>query len=355
MRYLASILVLLVLVDPAAAQFAHHPFAVGANEGAVGHQTGLGAWLIGQESRFYTGLTRAVHEVRGSPQGLLFLLGLSFAYGVFHAAGPGHGKAVIASYMVSNEVALRRGLLIALAAALLQGLVATTLVTIAAFVFNATALRMTAAAQAIEIAGYVGIVGLGLMLVWRKGWALMLALRPLPVVATSRLALASVAVSPPMALRLGPRPSPSRFFADSGDDACRSADESCDCGRMHMPDPALFGGQRFDRKAAALAIVTAGARPCSGAILVLVFTLSQGLYLAGVASTFAMALGTALTTAGLATLAVFAKDAAMRIAGGRAGNAMLIGRMVECAAALCVLAVGLALLVASLSGVASGA
>ena len=120
------------------------------------------------ESRFYLQLTHAVRLAKESSGGLLGLIALSFGYGVFHAAGPGHGKAVLTSYMVSNEVALRRGLVIALLAALLQGFVATAIVGIAALVFDATASTMTAASQAIELASYLGIVALGLVLVWRK-------------------------------------------------------------------------------------------------------------------------------------------------------------------------------------------
>ena len=335
------------------AQIVHHPFAVGASEGAVGQQNALGAWILAQESRFYLALTHAVRATRDGPGAALGLIGLSFGYGVFHAASPGHGKAVITSYMVSNEVALRRGLVIALLAALLQGLVATIIVAIAAFVFNATAPLMTAASQAIELASYLGIIALGLLLVWRKGSALLAATQALPAPApfvfasgASLLGASYASGSGAMAL-----PSVSRFFADDG----RSHSPDCDCGHAHMPDPALLDGKSFDWKAAGLAFVTAGARPCSGAILVLVFALAQGIFLAGVAATFAMALGTALTTGALATAAVFAKDAAMRLSGAGAPRAILIGRLVEFAAAACVLLFGIALLAVSLSGVHTGA
>ena len=70
------------------------------------------------------------------------LIGVGFVYGVAHAAGPGHGKAVIASYMMANDAALRRGIVLALLAALLQGAVAVAIVGVAAVVFNATAARM---------------------------------------------------------------------------------------------------------------------------------------------------------------------------------------------------------------------
>jgi nickel/cobalt exporter len=334
---------LIAMDGTALAQIVHHPFAVGASEGAVGHQNALGAWILGQESRFYLALTHAVRAAKAGPGAAFGLIGLSFGYGIFHAAGPGHGKAVITSYMVSNEVALRRGLVIALLAAVLQGLVATTLVGIAAFVFDATAPTMTAASQTIELASYLGIVALGLLLVWRKGRALAAAA---VVRAPAGLVFAASALAPG-----GDRTLPrGRFFADDG----LSHPRDCDCGHSHMPDPALLGGKGFDWKAAGIAVFTAGARPCSGAILVLVFALAQGIFVAGVAATFAMALGTAMTTGALAIAAVFAKDTAMRLSGAGSSRALLVGRLVEFAAAACVLLFGVALLAAALSGVHAG-
>lgn len=335
-------LLALVLTDAAAlAQLAHHPFAIGANEGGVGRQSGVGAWILGQESHFYRELTAAVRAVRESKAAAAGLIGISLAYGVFHAAGPGHGKAVVASYMVSNEVALRRGLFIAFLAALLQGAVAVALVGSATLVFNATAQRMTAAAEMLEFLSYCGIVALGLALVWRKGRAFVAALRPAPV---SSLLLASADGS--LAFDSPLMPGTSRFTVDDGAEAHVHGP---DCGHFHMPDPSALGDPRFDWKAAGVTIVTAGARPCSGAILVLVFAAAQGLFWAGVAATFAMALGTAITTGALAVLAVFAKDVAVRFSGNRRG--VLAGRLVELVAAACVLAFGIALLAADLAGV----
>ena len=338
-------LVVALAAHPATAQIAHHPFAIGANEGGVGRQSGFGAWIIGWESYFYLQLTGAVRAAKAG-DGAWLLVALSFAYGIFHAAGPGHGKAVITSYMVSNEVALRRGLAISLAAAVLQGLVATALVGIAAYVFDATAPRMTAAAQTIELLSYLGIVALGLVLVWRKGRALAALWSPAP--AEPAMMLAGTGPGPgfgTVALRSA-IPS-GRFVADDGLSHVHGAD--CGCGGAHMPDPTLLGGKRFDWKAAGVAVVTAGARPCSGAILVLVFALSQGIFVAGVAATFAMALGTAITTGALAACAVFAKGLAMRLSGGP--RAVLVGRLVEFGAAAGVLLFGLVLLGAAFSGV----
>lgn len=361
MRNLLPTAILLILTaHPAAAQLAHHPFAVGASEGAVGHQNALGAWLLGMESHFYLQLTQAVRLTKESATGFVTLVGLSFAYGVFHAAGPGHGKAVLTSYMVSNEVALRRGLVIALAAAILQALVATAVVGIAALVFNATAPTMTAASQAIELTSYVGIIVLGLALTWRKGRALAAALprrrRAPPADLTP--AFAGLAFAPAgaalrsSAAEMSWSSARGRFMADDGA-ATHIHDAGCDCG--HMPDPVLLADSRFDWRAAAIAIVAAGARPCSGAILVLVFALAQGVLSAGIAAAFAMALGTAITTGALATLAVLAKDTAQKVAGAGSPRAALVGRVLELGAALAVLGLGLALLLAALGGVHASA
>lgn len=356
---LLCVAVFLASAAPALAQIAHHPFAVGAGEAPVGHQNMLGALLLAQESRFYRALTAAVRGAR-TTEGAAVLVGLSFLYGIFHAAGPGHGKAVITSYLVSNEVALRRGFLLALLAALLQGVIAIGIVTIAAVILNATASRMTAAAQMVEGLGYAGIVGLGLVLVWRKGRALMKSTAPFAPAATPgptpTLALADGPAAGRVAYRLKPASAAAieagpRFIADDG----RGHPVDCVCG-AHIPDPARLGGAKMDWRTALVAIFTAGARPCSGAMLVLIFSLSQGLFVAGVASTFAMSIGTALTTGALAALAVLAKDVALSLARG-AGTQRRerLGRIVEFGGALAVLLFGVALLAAFLAGTSTSA
>ncbi|TIV12992.1 MAG: delayed-early response protein/equilibrative nucleoside transporter, partial [Mesorhizobium sp.] len=69
-------------------------------------------WINLRQQEFYHSLAAAMKAMRQDGSKLWLLIGLSFAYGIFHAAGPGHGKAVISSYMVANEVALRRGILL---------------------------------------------------------------------------------------------------------------------------------------------------------------------------------------------------------------------------------------------------
>jgi ABC-type nickel/cobalt efflux system permease component RcnA len=303
------------MLHPALAQ--RHPFAVGGQE-AAGAATGLAGLILSWQNQFHVELQTAARALKTSPHAFFALAGASFAYGVFHAAGPGHGKAVLASYMVANEVQLKRGLLLAALAALLQGLVAIALVAVAALVFNATAGQMTGAAQAIEVASYIAIALLGARLVWTKGRGLAAALR-------ARAAGAS-----------------GRFICEAIDDPSHVHGPSC--GHAHAPDPATLAGPGFQWRDALATVVAAGLRPCSGAILVLVFTLSQNMLAAGAGAVMAMSAGTAITTGAIAAVAVLAKDIALRLSGPGGRGPALFARGAEFLAALLVLGLGLALL-----------
>ena len=316
---MAAALALVALAQhPAFAQAARHPFAVGGSETA-GAASGFLGVIVAWQNKFHLELQTAARALKSGGPAFWTLAGASFAYGVFHAAGPGHGKAVLASYMIANETALRRGLALAALAALLQGAVAIAIVGVAALVFNATAQAMTDAATVIETASYAAIAALGARLVWTKGRSFRAALQ----------APASAAPTRPGSV-------------------CEAVDDSThvhgpDCGHFHAPDPATLGAG-FSWPDALGTVVAAGLRPCSGALLVLVFTLSQGLFAAGVASVLLMSAGTAITTGSLAATAVFAKGVARRLAAPDSARALLVGRGAEFLAALLVLCLGLALL-----------
>ena len=114
-------------------------------------------------------------------------------------------------------------------------------------------------------------------------------------------------------------------------------------GHSHGPAPAELAGPGGWRRGFG-AILAVGVRPCSGAILVLVFALAQGLFWAGIAATFVMGLGTAITVATIAVIAVSAKDLAQRLSGAREGGGALVMRGVEFGAAGLVLLFGAGLL-----------
>lgn len=103
----------------------------------------------------------------------------------------------------------------------------------------------------------------------------------------------------------------------------------------------------FNWKTAWAAIIAVGLRPCSGALIVLTFSLLNGLILGGILSVFAMALGTFITVAILATLAVTAKNVALRISGGTALSGR-VQNIIEIGGALFIVLFGVLLLTASL-------
>jgi ABC-type nickel/cobalt efflux system permease component RcnA len=290
-----------------------NPFGTGLREAAPA-ATGLGGTILALQSAFYKSIQTAVAALKQDAAAIWSVMGLGFAYGAFHAAGPGHGKAVIAAYLVSNERALVKGIALSFAAALVQALVAVALVGAVAVAFRATAATMTEVARYVELASFAAVAALGAVLLWRKaGKALGVA-----------------------ALARDPRP---------------VAPEAQACDHVHLPPPEALEHITRWRELAGL-VLAAGIRPCSGALIVLVFGLSQGLFAAGVAATLAMALGTALTTGAIAALAVFAKALALRFAGGRGPAGVVAVSALELLAAAFVLVLGLALLAGVWNGTA---
>jgi ABC-type nickel/cobalt efflux system permease component RcnA len=332
--------------SPAFAQLAQRPFMVGGGEGGGGAAGGLAGWLIEMQSQLTRLIAADVHALHGNPAAIWGLVGFGFAYGVFHAAGPGHGKAIIASYMMASDRALKRGIVLAFLAATLQGTVAVALVGVAALIFNATATEMNAAADWLALASCSGVIAIGLWLTVTKGRALLAALKarfahraaldaaPIYADAPWRRAAGASAV---VAFRAGPP------------DGMAATDDPAACGHLHAPDPATLE-TGFSWRGAAATVLAAGSRPCSGAILVLVFALAQGLFAAGVGAVVAMSFGVALTTGALAFGAVFAKRLAMRMAAGDDSRIALAAHGVEFLAALLVVAFGVALLLAAGSG-----
>jgi len=120
-------------------------------------------------------------------------------------------------------------------------------------------------------------------------------------------------------------------------------DEASAWSHAHAPEPQDLSGRHW-LKRGLTAVVAVGLRPCSGAIIVLVFALAQGLFWIGVASTFVMGLGTAITVAAIATLAVGARGLAGRLAEAKPGAGMLLLRGLETLAALVIVMFGAALL-----------
>src|SRR5690242_21189869 len=168
-----GVLCLCVVVDPALAQ----PFGITRGPAAP-EVSGFSGWILAKQAEFYRTLSGLIRAAKADGSAAYTLLGISFLYGIFHAAGPGHGKAVISSYLVANDETWRRGIILSFASALLQALTAIVIVAIAAVLLNATAKAMGDTVRVVEIVGYSLIVLIGLRLSWVKGRALLRLLRP---------------------------------------------------------------------------------------------------------------------------------------------------------------------------------
>ena len=103
---------------------------------------GVMAWIFAKQAEFYRAMSSTIRAAKTDGTAVLTLFGIAFLYGIFHAAGPGHGKAVISSYMVANEETWRRGVVLSFASAMLQAFVAVAIVGVAAVLLQATARQM---------------------------------------------------------------------------------------------------------------------------------------------------------------------------------------------------------------------
>ena len=147
------------------------PFGAGRPQPVPQPSDGIIGWIFAKQAEFYRQFSGLIRAGKSDGSALWTLMGVSFLYGAFHAAGPGHGKAVISSYLVANEETWKRGVVLSFASAFLQALVAVVLVGIAAAVLNATASTMKMAVNAIETISYGLIILIGLRLLWVKGRA----------------------------------------------------------------------------------------------------------------------------------------------------------------------------------------
>jgi nickel/cobalt exporter len=352
---------------------------IGTNEAMVPSSGLFGGWLneINQrQQEFYKALTGALKAMREDGGKLWVLIGLSFAYGIFHAAGPGHGKAVISSYMLANEVALRRGIMLSFVSAFLQALTAIVMIAAVFLLLRGTSVSMTDATWFLEVASYALITLFGAWLLWQKAGPRLAGLfgaKPAHSLSAAHAhahghshshghsythSHAAHAHSHAEAhAHHGHEDHDDRHHHDHLTHAhshshahVHGPGEVCEtCGHSHAPDPAMLSGDRFSWKTAWSAVVAVGLRPCSGALIVLTFAFLHGLFVGGVLSVFAMAVGTAITVSVLATIAVTAKNWAVALAGdGRMGNR--VHATIEISGAALVFLLGLLLLSASLAG-----
>jgi nickel/cobalt transporter (NicO) family protein len=276
------------------------------------------AWVLDKQQSLQRTLAMSVKSLKTDNPlgGALMLALLSFVYGVLHAVGPGHGKTIISSYVVANEETVRRGVIISFIAAGLQALSAVLLVGVLLIALGATGLQVNAWSNQLESISYAMIALVGLYLlagqlrsVWRR-W------QHAPVTVVAARDAHGLGDHHHHHTHHDHHHHHSREGHEHHeihgrhDHHHHSPGDACD----HMVDARQLAGPFSWRKVIPV-VFSVGIRPCTGAILVLVFALTQGLFWAGVAATFAMALGTAITVAALATLALGSRELALKLGG----------------------------------------
>lgn len=277
------------------------PPAVMRDEGAPaaeppGPLERLTAWMLQTQRQLHRNLTEGLHAMRDGATahaaGSLILV--SLFYGVFHAAGPGHGKAVISTYLLTQPQNLRRGILLSTASALAQGITAILLVGVLIGIFGWLARDALGQVRTLEIASFalVALLGLWLMLrAVRHAWRLYRATAP------ERPAR----VHSHREDTRQPAPGHSRPHDSAYPAHGHAHHADCGCGTPHHVDP-NHGGTWWGT------VLAVGIRPCSGAVLIMAVSTALGMAWAGMAAVLAMSLGTAVTVSVLATLAVSARD-----------------------------------------------
>lgn len=294
--------------------------------------TRIWTWVFETQSRLNRDMAAAVRGLKSENPiaAALTLIGIAFAYGVLHAAGPGHGKAVISSYVLANEETVRRGIALSFLAALFQALSAILFVGILALLLKQTSLQMRSTEATIETLSWGLVAAVGAYLLWRQ---------IMPLIANRREPDDSE----------GPAGAhQAELVHPQGHDHVHGPD--CGCGHSHMPSPRDLQGTAWSWRQALPLALSVGIRPCTGAILLLIFALSQGMLWAGVIGTFAMALGTAITVSILASMAVGSRNWAERMSGPGSVWAARIQTTAGIAGAGLVFLLGAAFFVASLKG-----
>ena len=297
-------------------------------------------WARDEQQNFYGKMSSTLKAVRG-PNAMTAgwtLMLLSFAYGIFHAAGPGHGKAVISTWLLATESELRRGVLISFMSAIIQALTAIVLVSVLFLVVASVGSTARNLAGVLESASYALIALMGVYLIW-TGLRLLAARRALAAPAP---ALAGVTTRQSIGLS-----DFASFEPMTNTSAGHLHGPDCGCGHTHLPEARDLKGDFSLAKAFSLAFAV-GIRPCTGAILVLLFANGLGLFWVGIASTFAMAIGTFITVSSIAAIAVYGKKLAARLMRGNSGLIDRMGIGLRLAGGLAIVFFGVILFLGSL-------
>ncbi|GGF63201.1 nickel/cobalt efflux system [Terasakiella brassicae] len=262
-------------------------FPVDAFANEAGYWSEMIFYIRTQQQLFHREMAGAIRAIQdGGLHAIWAMITISFLYGVFHAAGPGHGKAVIGTYLLSHESKLKKGIALSFASAFIQGLSAIVLVEGLVGIIGLSRSDAKDAVPMLEMVSFALIALIGLVLVKRGVQALW-----------------------------------QRNHHKHKHDHHHSDHVCSTCGHSHAPDPALLTPKSSLKDVLAI-IFSVGIRPCSGSVLMLIFAELIGLRFAGIAAVMAISLGTAITVSSLALLAIYFRKTALYIAERQSGSFM---------------------------------
>jgi nickel/cobalt exporter len=251
----------------------------------------IGDWQQ-QLNQKMAALTREAGE-RKSLRPLLSLIAIAFLYGVLHAAGPGHGKAVATSYLLSRGRKLRGAILLGNSIAFFHGLSGVVLVLAVHFVLKRGVTgSLESVTRTTQLISYSLIVLLGAVLL------------------TKSLLI---------------------WHSQSGNEG---SDET------HASE-----GKRSTSLAMALAV---GVIPCPGVVLVMLFCLSLNAVGLGLVLAFFLILGMAMTVSAVGVAGLAGKNLAFGVLERRRRLVTILQRCIESAAALLVMLLGVLFLASTL-------
>ncbi len=315
------------------ALFPRPPSKAEAPQPPSGPLASLYMWIAEKQQAFTRTMAGALRDIRGenAAYASLLLIMVSFAYGVLHAAGPGHGKAIVSSYMLADNQTVRRGIWLAILSSFVQAISAIVLFGIVVLVARGARTEIVSTEAFLERLSWAIVAGFGAWLMFRQIRSLWTG-RPAHHHAHGHAHGHHHGHAHDHAHDHGHAHALDHKHDHAGHhhvhgSACNHAQDHahahkhadgdvCEtCGHAHMPTAEAVQGEWSWKRALTLALAI-GIRPCTGAIGVLFVANGLGLMWAGIASTFAMSIGTAITVSALAALAVGSRDLATRIAGG---------------------------------------
>lgn len=332
------------------ALFPRPPSKAEAPQPPSGPLAGLYMWIAEKQQAFTRTMAKALRDIRGENAfyASMLLVLVSFAYGVLHAAGPGHGKAIVSSYMLADNQTVRRGIWLAILSSFVQAISAIVLFGIVVLVARGARTEIVSTEAFVERLSWAIVAAFGAWLIVRQVRALWTGRSAHDHAHhhhghahdhspahdhTNNLAghhhvhgpacnhghdhAHTHAVVGASHTHTHSHTHHAHHHGHNHTHAHKHADgDVCDtCGHAHMPTAESVQGEWSWKRALTLALAI-GIRPCTGAIGVLFVANGLGLMWAGIASTFAMSVGTAITVSALAALAVGSRDLATRIAGG---------------------------------------